>query len=242
MSNSGPLSLGALPNVDALLAFHRATFGDARMDDPDPPDPTGGAGAGAGTKTYDEAHVQRVAAQQKAEGEKSAIANIAEQLGMTPEEAKAKLDAGTEAERKAMGEADRKAAEAADAKTAADKATAVAAAETLGAKVTQQLLLSGLDLGDEKTKDEDRAEKIAMAARLVNVAPGADDAAIKTAVDRVKTMVPQLFAPAPEGGGGGGSDGGPGPAGRHENGGAFGAEGSAEFDRRFPKAKAAAST
>lgn len=221
--------LAVQPSMDlaALFARNRALYGDLRMEDPPPPNPT------PPDRTYDEAHVQRVAAQQKAEGERAATAKIAEQLGMTPEEAKTKLDAATAAERAAMDEATRKQAEAADAKAVADKATADAARETTTAKVTQALLVAGVDLGGQAAKDEERAEKLAMAARLVTVDPGADDAAIKAAVDRVKATVPQLFTATPPAAGG--SDPGAGPAGRQQPAGAFGKGGDDEFAKRFPQ-------
>lgn len=207
----------------------------------------GGAGAGAGAggtgavapgtgaeaKTYDEAHVQRVGAQQKAEGERVALAKVAETLGVTVEEAKKIIDEKRAADDKEKSEA-QLAREAADReKAVATTATAAAAQETLNAKITQALLASGVDLGAADAKDEDRAEKLGMVARLVNVAPGADDATIKAAIERVKTNVPALFAPAKPGGTQ--SDPGGGPPKAQVSAGDFGKNGQSEFERRHPR-------
>lgn len=229
-----------------VFARRRAEFGDLRMEG------EGGAGAGTGggagsnegggSKTYDEAHVQRVAAQQKAEGERAALARAAEALGMSVEDAKKKLEAAEKAEREAMGEADRKVAEAADREKAAQAKEAAATRAQIDAKITQQLLVHGVDLGPQDAKDDERAERLAIAARMVSVADNADDAAIKAAVERVKAMVPQLFVETkPAGNGAGPPDSGRGPnGGRQQDAGPFGKEGVDEFDRRFPKKQPAA--
>lgn len=231
-----PLSDGpvwAAINPLELLAYHRETFGHARMTitPPEPPAPPVPPAPTDPAKTYDEAHVQRVAAQQKAEGERAALAKIAEQLGMTVEEAKAKLDASTAAELAAMTEADRKTAEATASKATADRAAEASAAATHATIVERHLTRAGLTV-----PDSDGDAFITRAVGLVAAKVGDDDAAVKAGVEKLKEQMPALFAPVtdPPAGGGGG-DPGAGPGGRQQSAGVFGKEGTDEFDKRFPK-------
>lgn len=228
----------------ALLAFHRAQFGDARMVDETPAEKatreaTEAAAKAAADKAaaepkFSQAELDRIATREKQQGKDAAIAEVAAALGMTVEEAKAKLEKSAEAERAAMTEAERIKAEAADEKAKAATETAAAQAEK-HTTIVERLLRSGGLAIPEKDGDD----FMAMARGLVTAKVGDDEAKIKVAVDRVKEMVPQLFAKPGEPGTGKTGDGDPGrgPAGRQQGAGPFGKDGDAEFDKRHPKAK-----
>jgi hypothetical protein len=159
----------------------------------------GGAGDGGAEgepKTVPQDQVTAIAARERAQGERAAAAKVAEALGMTVEEAKTFIDGAKERERAAMTEADRKLAEATDKEKAATAATAKAAEREHNANVRVALI----DAGVPKAKAE-------RAARLVDAAIGADDAAIKTSIESLKGDWPEMFATVEEGEGDDGKGG-----------------------------------
>ncbi len=132
---------------------------------------------------------------EKEEGRKAALRAIQEDLGCSPEEAKAILDAHRQREESEKSEAQRarEAAEReqAEAKTAKEEA----AAERHAARVDRVLLRSGVT--------PERAERV---ARLIDVEVGAEEDAIGQAVESLKKEMPELFGRS---GGGGAPPGDP---------------------------------
>ncbi|MGI8425444.1 MAG: hypothetical protein ACR2M4_02380 [Actinomycetota bacterium] len=129
------------------------------------------------------AELGRIAAKEKAQGKWSARKEIEEQLGLSFEdadklikEARAAQDAEKSEAQKAKEEADRE-------KALAVKEKADAAAERHSIKVERALMIAGVN-----------PVKVAHIARLVDAEPGADDDAIKAAIEAVKTSIPELFA------------------------------------------------
>lgn len=150
----------------------------------DPPPDGGGAGAGDEGKTFTQADLDRVAGAARAEAKRAAARELAEQLGCTVDEAKAKIAAAAAAEDAEKTEAQR-AREAADAeKAAAATERAEAAKERLAAKVERHLLRAGVD---EKALDR--------AHRLIDVTPDASDDDITTEIEALKADIPALFTP-----------------------------------------------
>lgn len=129
-------------------------------------------------------------------------------LGCTPEEAKALLDKQREADSAAMSDADRKAAEADRDKAKALEDSNRAKVAERNANVMIALVSEGVQF--ERNDDGSLKGKGARVMQLVNadLEPGADAAAIATAVASVKADTPELFvAPSGDGGGDGGSGG-----------------------------------
>lgn len=186
------------------------------------------ADAAAAAKTFSQDEVTRIATAEAAKGKRAGAAEVAAELGMTIAEAKALLAASATAAEAAKSEAQKQAD--ASAKIAADGQTAIAeAAKTvLAAKVTTALVVAGI----APQVDGKPNPQLALAARLVDVEAGADDAAITAAIDAVKTAAPAFFAPPVAKVD---TDAGKGPKTRAA-GTTFGSDGAAEAAKRFPKA------
>ncbi len=170
----------------------------APADPPTPPAPSGGAPE----KTFAQAEVDRIAAREKDEGRRAALASVTDALGCTPEEAKAILDAHRAAEDEQKTEAQR-AREKADADAAtAVEATAKATRAERDARLAMILLGSGVTIEvDEQGVPKGRAARI-LSLVTAGLPNDADSAKLVEAVEAVKVDMPELFGgPAPNGGG-----------------------------------------
>lgn len=146
---------------------------------PDPDDPENEP------KTFTQEEVDRMVGRARGEAKRSAASELAEQLGCTVEEAKAKIAAASAADDALKSEAQKALDAATAAQAEAEKARTAAAAERVAAKVERKLVKAGVD---------DKA--LARAAGLVNVAPDADDDAIDAEIEALKADIPALFTPA----------------------------------------------
>lgn len=163
--------------------------GDAGGDDGGGGDSGGGTTGGEGGKTFTQDELNARAGQARAEGRKAAEKTLADQLGVSVEEAKAIIARAKEKDDAEKSDA-QKAAEAADAreKVAAEKETA-ATQRVHDADVRDALRDEGVD-----------KDKLAKVAKLVEVEVGADEATIKAAVAVTKKDFPELFGEAKSGG------------------------------------------
>ena len=211
--------------------FAGLAFGMLCVDPPegDPADPPAG---GAPAKTFTQEEMTRVATAESAKGKRAGAAEVAAELGMTVAEAKALIATANAAQEAAKTEAQKATDAAAASKTASDALGVTAAATILASKVTTALLVAGIaPQVDGKTNPQ-----LAMAARLVDVAADADDAAITAAIAAVKVAAPTFFAPVvPKAD----TVPGTGPNQTRPAGTTFGASGAAEALKRFPPAKVA---
>lgn len=135
-------------------------------------------------KTFTQEEVDRMVGRARGEAKRSAASELAEQLGCTVEEAKAKIAAATAADDALKTETQRALDAATAAQAEAERARTAAAAERVAAKVERKLLKAGVD---------DKA--LGRAVGLVNVAPDADDDTIDTEIEALKVDVPALFTP-----------------------------------------------
>lgn len=134
---------------------------------------------------FTQADVTRIAAREKAEGERAALAKLATDLGVTIDEAKEIVKAHNDRAEADKTEAQR-AKEAADReKAAAETERAAAAAERHAAKLERALMRANAP-----------AERLEKLTRLVDAKVGDDDEAIETAVKATAEEFPELFAEA----------------------------------------------
>lgn len=178
-------------------------------------------------KTFTQDDVSRIAAAEAAKGQRAGAAAVATELGMSVADAKALIATAAAASEAAKSEAQKQADAAA--KTTADGQAAIAAAAktVLASKVTTALLIAGI----APQVDGKPNPALAMAARLVDVEAGADDAAITAAIDTVKAAAPAFFAATPAKAD---TDAGKPPKTR-ANGTVFGSAGAAEAAKRYPQ-------
>lgn len=149
-----------------------STGGDAGDDD---------QGAGDEPKVP-QSKVNDIATRERQQGERSAIAKVAEELGMSVEDAKKFIKDAKNADRQKMSEADRKLDEAAEKEAAAVRREEAAALRELNADVRATLIEAGVPRA--------RADK---AARLLDLKPGDDAKTITAAVEDLKPDWPELF-------------------------------------------------
>lgn len=172
---------------------------------------SGGSGSGSGggtpSPTFTQADLDRVATQQKAEGKRAAEKAIADQFGVSIEEAQRIIASARENEEKEKSEAQR-ARDAAEAekKAAADE-KAAAAAEKHSIAVERALIRAGIALPE---KDTEADALLSRMARLVDAEVGADSETIRKAVEAVKADFPEKFTKPEEGEEGGDGKGGKG--------------------------------
>lgn len=174
-------------NTDELLAFHKAIFGGARMEDPpkaDPPkeDPPK-TDPPKEEKLLPQSEVNRIAATEKEQGKQAALREVQEALGVDLDTAKSILKEHNERTEAQKSEAT-KAREAADAeKTAAAKEREDAAKEIHEARLARAF--AGLGVADDA--------KVSRYGKLVDAAPGASYEDVKKAVEKLKEEEPALF-------------------------------------------------
>lgn len=208
-------------DTDALLRFHRALFGGARMtadpgtgappppappnppppgppSPPSPPAPPGPpATPPAGYLPQDQ--VAAIATRERAAGERAAQEALVQQLGVPIEEAKRLLEAGRAAEDAGKTEQQR-ATDAANAeKAAAEQAKGTAAQAEHRANLVTALVLAGVEVKDKEGKRD--TSKVESLTRLIDVPAGAKPEEIDAAIEKCKADFPALFQasePAPE--------------------------------------------
>ena len=239
MSLSRPSAVAAAlaaGDVPALLSLRAADFGPSRMQD-DPPVPP--APAPPTDRTFTQAELTAIATREKAEGEKAAIAKVAETLGMSVEDAAKAIKAQRDRDTAAMTEVERREAAATEREQAAVAREQAATAREHQASVRLALREAGIALPTDKAD-----EAMARAVGMVTAQPGADDAAIRAEVEQLKTTWPGMFGATTTTGRPPSTDPGRGPAGQQVKPGDFGADGRAEAERRFAKdrERAAAAT
>lgn len=158
--------------------------------------------------TISQAEMRRIAAREKAEGKQAAERAIADQLGVSIEEAKRIITAAKADEDKQKTEAQR-AKEAADSeKAAAEKDKQDAKLERHQASVERALIRALPNDLDDDALDK----RVARLSKLIEVEVGADADTIKAAVTQLKTEMPELFpttGTGPRGGANGDPKGGP---------------------------------
>lgn len=152
---------------------------------------TGDDGSGDPGKTFSQAEVTALAAREKQQGRSAALNEITEQLGCTPEEAKAILDAHREAEDAAKTQAQRDAEAAAAAKAQAEADRAQAAADRRQARLERAV----------PTGVEGTAAQVVVGQLDARIgAAEITDELIATHLEAVKSELPGLFTtsdPAP---------------------------------------------
>lgn len=190
-----------------------------------PPEPAGGppAGGGGGTgqggdpgsggsgtaappeKTFTQADIDRIVAREKESASSKAVKDLAEQLGVTIDEAKEivkshkdKTDAEKSDAQKAREAADKEKAEAVEAKAAA-------ALETHTTRADRALVTAGIAFPKDATDDQKDATLLRVRGMLT-VKPGATAAEIAADVKSLKEGFPGLFAPGGTGKGSPNSD------------------------------------
>jgi hypothetical protein len=126
---------------------------------------------------------QSIGAAEKAQGSAAAIRKISEDLGMSPEEAKAFIEEQKAKEREGLSEAERKLAEATEKEAAASRREEAASQRELNSEVRAQLVELGMT----------RAQA-AQVVGLVQVdVKDWDEAKVTAAIEAVKTTFPALF-------------------------------------------------
>jgi hypothetical protein len=123
-------------------------------------------------------------AREKEQGKTAAANQLATELGVSVDEAKAIIARHREAEDQRKTDADREREAAAREKREAEEAKAEAARERHLAKLERAFLKAAPHLDDEQ---------LAAVVRMSSVETGADDAAIKADVEKLQEKFPQLF-------------------------------------------------
>ncbi len=161
-------------------------------DPPAPPAPP--TPAPAAFSEEQQAEVSRIAAREKAEGERAATRSIEELLGVKPEEAKAIIDAAREAEAGKLSEAEKALKAATTAQEKADADLALARKIARDAAISVVLTANGVPVElDETGNMKGRAARI---VKLLDVGDDADGATITAAVSALKEEEPALFGAA----------------------------------------------
>lgn len=156
-----------------------------------------GSGAGEGEKTFTQADLNKIAAKQKSEGKAAAMRELAEQLGVPVEEAKAIIEAARKAEDAKKSEAEKDREKAQQELAAAEKAKADAAREIHAARIERALAALGF------TGDEAAGKRV---HGMVTVEVGGSYEDVLSDVKELqKTLNPELFGGKKSDGKGGGS-------------------------------------
>lgn len=154
----------------------------------------GGGGGGApaekpAEKTLTQTEVNAIAAREKNEGKAAAQRELAEQLGVSIEDAKAIIKRSQEVEDGKKSEADKDREAAAKEKQAAEADRAAAKKEVHEARLERAFAKEGFDT-------EADAAKAARLLRMVTVEPGATYEDVLKDVQAVKADFPALFGDA----------------------------------------------
>lgn len=182
--------LGGIPVLAALALVEDSG-------DPKPPEPSGGPPAPpkpSGDQPFrtfaDQKEFDSHAAGIKREAERNAAKALAEQLGMTVEEAKKVLTERQEAEQAKLTEVERREKAAADKEAAAAQREAEANRKARLADVSLALTTTGV-----------RPDRVTYATNAVmaDLPEDADPEAITATVAKVKEAIPEFFGEAPQG-------------------------------------------
>lgn len=158
---------------------------------PAPKGPGGSGEEGKGDKMFTQADLDKAVQKRVRETKDSTITKVAEELGVTLDEAKAIIAKAKEDETAALGatEAAKRAAEADQAE--ANRIKADAAQDRLNARIERKLVVAaGLDPDDDADKSK-LARLLGMVAS--DLKSDADSAAIDEALEAVRTDFPALF-------------------------------------------------
>ncbi len=139
-------------------------------------------------RTFTQDEVDRMVGRARGEARRTAATDLAEELGCTVDEAKAKIAAAAKVEDDKKTDTDRALEAATTAQAEAERARAEATSDRLTAKLERQLTRAGVD---------DKA--LARAVRLLDVDPDADDDAITTEIEALQADVPGLFTTGDDG-------------------------------------------
>jgi len=132
---------------------------------------------------FSQEEVTRIAAREKDEGERAATRRLLEAAGVKDaDELKAIVEAARKRDEAELSEAQRSAKAAESAVKAAEERERVAAAVAHAANVKLALIDAGVP-----------REQLDVVSRLVDVETGADEKAIKAAVDAAKKALPAAF-------------------------------------------------
>lgn len=148
---------------------------------PQPPAPVPSPPAPA-AKTFTQDEVNALDASTREQARRQATREITERLGCTVEEAEQMLKDARDADTARLSEVERKEKEAENAKQKAEEDSAKAQKVLRDSKIRDELLDAGV-----------KRERLAVAARSVDVPEGADDSGIKAAVATYKGEVPEFF-------------------------------------------------
>lgn len=142
-----------------------------------------GAGSGEGTdKVFTQEELNRIAAREKAQGRAAAEKQLAEDLGVDVEEAKAIITAHREREEANKTEHQKAMDDAAEKQRKADEAEATARQTTHEATVERMLVRAGAN-----------PDLLDRAARSLVLEVGADEATVNAEIDKLKDEVPSFF-------------------------------------------------
>lgn len=143
----------------------------------------GGSDEGEGAdKVFTQEELNRIAAREKAQGRAAAEKQLAEDLGVTIEEAKAIITAHREQEEANKTEHQKAMEDAAERQRKADEAAATAQQTTHEATVERLLVRAGAN-----------PDLLDRAARSMLLEVGADEATVNAEIDKLKNEVPSFF-------------------------------------------------
>lgn len=185
--------LAPFKDVDELLAFHKALFGNARMEDPPPSDGRADPPAPPPPteKTLSQTEVNDIVTRRTKEASEKAAKDFADQLGVPLEEAKRIIKERQEADEK--NATDLQKAQKAQADAEADRDTKVTTAQ-------RELHLERADRALVAAGIPDDDAKLARLRGMLTVEVGAPYEDVKKDVEKLKTDFPALFdAPPPPG-------------------------------------------
>lgn len=186
------ISMLALPTLLLRQQADDPPKDDPPKDDPpkdDPPkDPP--------QKTFTQEELNRIAAREKQEGQRAAQQQVADDLGVSLDEAKRIIQEHHSREEADKTEAQRAREQADREKAEAEREKQTTAAERHDARVERALLRAGVPDSDE---DEGKLDRV---KRMVTVDVGAEYEDIKADVETIKKDFPQLFESTPSPGNG----------------------------------------
>jgi hypothetical protein len=151
--------------------------------DPAQPDPQAG-------KTFTQEHVTRIATEQKQEGKAAAIAEVAQRLGMSIEDAEKVLAAAKKAEDEKKDELQKVQEERDRIQRERESEKATDAQEKHDLRVRLELIRAGVPLPEDETEADEALEQL---VRLVSAKTGATLEEIRTDIGKTKTRFPNLF-------------------------------------------------
>lgn len=178
-------------DIDELLRIHKATFGSARMDTETPPEPIVTppvADPPKDEKTLPQSQVNEIVALRTKEAKESALKALADELGVTIDEAKSIVKERKDADARNQTELEK----ANNAKTQAEKDRDDRVSES-----QQELHEERSDRALVAAGVPDEDEKLARLRGMLTVKVGATKDEIKKDVEKLKADFPALFTTGP---------------------------------------------